>query len=244
MNDVLGESVKRFKEFFLDGGKTSEEFSEWKKKDERERRMFMPEDPDSNRTTEKSLHQLEDKFKLDHSDSYNDWKRRQDSGWWRNTEKKLEDYVGHSAVSKLYEIKTREGYDPTGKNHAPNSPHYRGDALDIDVYKKTTGERIPKAAMGNYSDLMETFEGFAKSNRTIWGGDWNNKDVNHFEKQSNNPQPHIDYRELASAIKEALQDHQGKEIIIRDQTAGGITSEQAESVNRHANSVFGGTHQY
>ena len=240
LNNILGESVKRFKEFFLDGGKSSREFEEFRKREDAAREKILGKETNSDGTTKESLRKLEDRFKLDHSGSYNDWKKRQDSGWWKNTEKKLEDYVGHSAVSNLYEIKTREGYDPTGKNHAPNSPHYRGDALDIDVYNKTTGERIPKAAMGNYSDLMETFEGFAKSNRIVWGGDWNNKDVNHFEKQSNNPQPYIDYRELASAIKEALQDHQGKEIIIRDQTAGGITSEQMKEVSSNANSIFTG----
>jgi hypothetical protein len=59
------------------------------------------------------------------------------------------------------------------------------------------------------------------------------------DKENANPQPVIDYRQLAEAIKDALRgDQQETNIIIQDKTQGGISAEQSNYASRNANLIF------
>lgn len=235
LNNVLGESIKRFKEFFSDGvgGKQGSEEDQYKKGKGRGR-FEGPPIPEG-----EALEDIKKKLGRGDTGQIKDSNGNEATGWVREKMLKLQKELSESALGGRYRVNLLEGEATTG--HVPGSLHYQNLAADVQLYDKFGKEKISKS---NYpKEVKDFFHQFADREKISYGGDWTRPDENHFQynKGKDNPQQLINYHELATAITNALRDQPEqatKEIIIRDKTDHGITAEHMDIVGRYANSIF------
>ncbi|MBI5731045.1 MAG: hypothetical protein HY963_07905, partial [Ignavibacteriales bacterium] len=245
LNDVLGESIKRFKEFFVEGGKSAKEFEEWKKREELESNRFQPkkEETEDDQTTKKSLQQLDNKFKLQHSPSYDEWKNKHTpikdahgipaEGFVAEEMSKLQKALSESPLGMRYRTSLYEGDATTG--HAPGSPHYTGKAFDTSLYDKVANKKIDA---DNYPPEVKTFyQQFADEHGLKYGGSFKRSfrdgkfiagpDNNHFQEGIGSPvnedESHSEFNRIKSVVgrdKEYQKEYQEdtrKQLLMRSE---------------------------
>jgi hypothetical protein len=179
LNSVLGESIKRFKEFFLEGGKSTKEFEDFRKREEAEQKKILGKETDSDRTSRKSLQQLEDKFKLEHSPSYDEWKDKHTpikdahgipaKGFVAKEMLKQQEEFNKSPLGEKYKLSLYEGEADSG--HAPGSPHYTNKAFDTRITDRATGKIIDSTKYPE--EILEWDRQYASKHPELkWGGDF------------------------------------------------------------------------
>ena len=128
------------------------------------------------------------------------------AGWVKKNSERLREFVAENTRGE-YLVNLLEGYDPTGKGHAPNSPHYKNSetegAMDIEAFKvNEQGKmiKIPKYDIPKDPALNTLFEEYAKENNIRWGGDFKKswEDGKFVDKPDPN---HFDYLPYNSASK-------------------------------------------
>ena len=119
------------------------------------------------------------------------------TGWVKKNSERLREFIAENTRGE-YLVNLYEGYDPTGKGHAPNSPHYKNSdkegAMDIEAFRmneKGKMIKIPKYDIPKDPALNTLFDEYAKENNIRWGGhfkrSWedgkyiNKPDPNHFD---------------------------------------------------------------
>ncbi len=233
LNEILKESIARFKQFFLDGGgKPGSEEDQYKKGKGRGR-LEGPPIPEGD-----ALEEIRNKEK-----AIQDAHGRDATGFVKERMLKLREELSESSLGMRYRVGLIEGFDPTCKGHAPGSPHYNNLAMDTDLYDKFAHKKITK---GNYpSEIKNFYSDFAKREGLEYGGDWTKPDENHFQdrsyKRTANNNSEIDYDRIGTAVANALsrqpQEHQPR-IIVEDRTREGISISNFERASKNANSVF------
>lgn len=217
LNDVLGESIKRFKEFFLDGGKTGKPGSEADQynKGKGHGRFEGPPIPEG-----EALEEIKKKLGREDTGLLKDAKGEEATGFVKDKMLELQKALSESPLGMRYRTSLYEGDATTG--HAPGSLHYTGKAFDTSLYDKFAHKKIDA---DNYPSEVKTFyQEFADEQGLKYGGSFKRSfrdgkfiagpDNNHFQEGVGSPaNAEFDYDKLEhnKKLEELAKERQAKE---------------------------------
>lgn len=144
-------------------------------------------------------------------DDVRDKKQEKAVGWVKEHAERLREFVAENTKGE-YLINLHEGYDPTKKGHAPNSPHYKNTetegAMDVEAFRlNEQGKmiKIPKYEIPKDPALNTLFDEYAKENNIRWGGNFKTSFEN--GQYVSKPDPnHFDYLPYNGNKKPSLYD--------------------------------------
>jgi hypothetical protein len=209
LNDVLGESIKRFKHFFLDGGAGAapgSEADQYINKGKGRGRFEGPPIPEG-----ESLEEIKRKLGRGDTEQIEDAHGKEASGFVKDNMLKLQKALSESPLGMRYRTSLYEGDATTG--HAPGSPHYTGKAFDTSLYDKVAHKKIDA---DNYPPEVKTFyQQFADEHGLSYGGSFKRSfrdgkfiagpDNNHFQEGIGSPvngdESHSEFNRIKSVVE-------------------------------------------